>query len=141
MASRLSQRIAAYALVVANSEVLLVRAGARSATPGWWYLPGGGIEFGEKATETVVRETREETGLEVDVRRLFAVLSDVMDNTRDDVQTHTVRLVYEAIVTGGDLRGETGGSSELPEWHRLDALPTEVMPFVREALALRESNS
>lgn len=142
MASRLSQRIGAYALVVVNSEVLLVRAGARSATPGWWYLPGGGIEFGEDAKETVVRETLEETGLEIDVRELVAVLSDVMDNTRDGVQTHTVRLVYEAIITGGHLRREIGGSSDLPEWHRLDALPMQVIPFVTKALReLGTSNS
>jgi 8-oxo-dGTP diphosphatase len=32
-----------------------------------WNLPGGGVESGELPTETVVRETREETGLEVAV--------------------------------------------------------------------------
>ena len=89
-----------------------------------------------------MRETLEETGLEIDVRELVAVLSDVMDNTRDGVQTHTVRLVYEAIITGGHLRREIGGSSDLPEWHRLDALPMQVIPFVTKALReLGTSNS
>lgn len=38
-----------------------------------WDLPGGGLEPGELPTEGVVRETKEETGLNVDVERLYAV--------------------------------------------------------------------
>ena len=36
----------------------------------WWELPGGGIEPGENAEQTAVRELAEETGIEVDVRRV-----------------------------------------------------------------------
>ncbi|NET61540.1 MAG: NUDIX domain-containing protein [Symploca sp. SIO2E6] len=38
-----------------------------------WNLPGGGIENGELPTEAVIREVKEETGLEVDVERLVGV--------------------------------------------------------------------
>ena len=47
------QRVAAYALVVrdgaAGPEVLLTRNSARGPHPGWWTLPGGGIDHGEEA--------------------------------------------------------------------------------------------
>lgn len=39
---------------------------------GYWLLPGGGIEHGESATAAVVREVREETGMEVTAPRYFA---------------------------------------------------------------------
>ncbi len=38
-----------------------------------WDLPGGSLELGELPTEGVIRETKEETGLEVEVERLFEV--------------------------------------------------------------------
>jgi 8-oxo-dGTP pyrophosphatase MutT (NUDIX family) len=41
----------------------------------WWGQPGGGMEAGETPWEGVIRETREETGLEVAVERLAGVYS------------------------------------------------------------------
>lgn len=38
-----------------------------------WNLPGGGMESGELPTTTVIREVREETGLEIQVERLVGV--------------------------------------------------------------------
>jgi ADP-ribose pyrophosphatase YjhB (NUDIX family) len=38
-----------------------------------WNLPGGGVESGELPTEAVIREAREETGLEVVIERLVGV--------------------------------------------------------------------
>lgn len=38
-----------------------------------WNLPGGGVESGELPTEAIVRETREETGLDVVIERLVGV--------------------------------------------------------------------
>jgi 8-oxo-dGTP diphosphatase len=44
--------------------LLLVRRG-RGAAAGDWSVPGGRVEWGETLHEAVVRETYEETGLEV----------------------------------------------------------------------------
>ena len=33
--------------------------------PGWWEVPGGGVRAGETSAEAVVREVKEETGLDV----------------------------------------------------------------------------
>jgi 8-oxo-dGTP pyrophosphatase MutT (NUDIX family) len=41
-----------------------------------WALPGGQVEVGERVAETVVREVREETGIEVEVLGLTGVYSD-----------------------------------------------------------------
>ena len=132
---RQMQRIAAYALIVDRDlDVLLVRAGPKSATPGRWYLPGGGVDFGESPEECAVREVREETGLAVVVASSPLVLSDVTENASNGVETHTVRVVYRVAAWSGTLCDEREGTSDLARWHPLARLPQDVMPFVVTAI-------
>ena len=53
-------------IVDAHARVLLVLRGHEPAQ-GLWSLPGGSVEQGENMREALVREVREETGLEVSV--------------------------------------------------------------------------
>jgi 8-oxo-dGTP pyrophosphatase MutT (NUDIX family) len=48
----------------------------RRTDNGLWALPGGGMELGESAADTVVREVREETGLDVVPDYIIGVYSD-----------------------------------------------------------------
>jgi ADP-ribose pyrophosphatase YjhB (NUDIX family) len=67
-------------LVVAASAIVTDEAGRillhRRADNDLWALPGGATEFGESVANTVVREVREETGLEVEPQYVVAVYSD-----------------------------------------------------------------
>jgi ADP-ribose pyrophosphatase YjhB (NUDIX family) len=48
----------------------------RRADNDLWALPGGAMELGESVAQTVIREVREETGLEVEPRYVIGVYSD-----------------------------------------------------------------
>jgi 8-oxo-dGTP pyrophosphatase MutT (NUDIX family) len=63
---RLILRPAAYALIMQDSKLLLLKM----RRTGKYHLPGGGINVGERMEETLKREAREETGIEIDVVRL-----------------------------------------------------------------------
>lgn len=60
--------VAVGAVVVRDGELLLVRRG-RGPAAGEWSLPGGRVRLGEQLHEATVRETREETGVDVVVER------------------------------------------------------------------------
>jgi 8-oxo-dGTP diphosphatase len=59
-------RIRVCGIYLKNDSILLVNH-ASVGPEGFWAPPGGGLEFGESLEETLVREFREETGLEVTV--------------------------------------------------------------------------
>ena len=52
-----------------RNRILLVKLTYQRYHP--WGLPGGGLEYSETAESAVVREVREETGLVVEVEKLF----------------------------------------------------------------------
>lgn len=115
-------RVAAYAICVRDDQLLLARWIGDDGRPEWT-LPGGGMEHGEDPYDTVLREVEEETGYDIEVTGLLGV------NSRHHVlrgrfgrpaDHHGVRLVYEGRITGGELRHEIGGSTDMAAWHPLE---------------------
>lgn len=130
------QRIAAYGVAVKEGCILLARASGLSDFPGAWSMPGGGVDHGEHPQQAVAREFLEETGLSVSVDEGCAVFSDVMDIASKGIRLHHVRFCYPVTVTGGTLRNEPQGSTDLARWVRFgEALDlTPIAPFVTAAI-------
>ena len=57
--------------IVRDHHVLLIKERERSTGRCFWFLPGGGMEPGETADDSVKREMKEETNLDVEVERLL----------------------------------------------------------------------
>ena len=57
--------VAAVALVDVDSRVLVQQRPAHKSWPGWWEFPGGKVHDGEMPEATVVRELKEELGLDI----------------------------------------------------------------------------
>jgi 8-oxo-dGTP diphosphatase len=90
------------AVIVHDGQVLIVK---RRYEPlaGRWSLPGGTLELGETLEAGVVREMREETGLDVEVGPVIEVFDRIMlDDTRR-VRYHFVLVDYLCRPVGGEL--------------------------------------
>lgn len=115
-------RVSAYGLIVDDTKgILLCRLSAIvGADAGKWTLPGGGIDFGEDPATAVVREVKEETGLDARVSKLLDVDSAVFE--LPDHIVHAMRIIYQASVEQGNLKTEVDGSTDACDWFRLDQL-------------------
>ena len=71
-----------------------------------WCLPSGGMEPGESASETCIREVEEETGLQVVIKRLIGVYTtpDELVVYRDGNKIQLVALCFEAEIVAGELQ-------------------------------------
>ncbi|MER7515857.1 NUDIX domain-containing protein [Streptomyces sp. NPDC126499] len=120
-------RVAAYAVCVRDGEILLARWVTRDGRK-LWTLPGGGMDHGELPVEAVVREVEEETGYVAEPLALLGIDSirrpDRTTRLGRPLDWQGLRILYEARVTGGELRPEQGGSTDLAAWHPLDLVPS-----------------
>jgi len=137
------QRVAAYALMVRDEQVLLTRISALGFHSGSWNLPGGGVGHGEAPRDALVREVREECGVDCEVGDLLDVDDVHFSGTAPSGRYedfHSIQLVFEATVPPDAEPHvvEVGGTTEAVAWLPIDALDDEpVMDVVRHALAVR----
>ena len=122
-----------------GEEVLLIRRG-RPPRQGDWSIPGGAQEIGETVAEAGRREVREETGVEVEITGLVAVVDSIRPDAEGRIESH-----YTLV----DLAGEWRGGEPLPgddaddcRWVPLDALDgyglwSETLRIIRLAAGLR----
>jgi 8-oxo-dGTP diphosphatase len=145
------QRVAAYAVILrvgpgpsGGQEILLSRLAQRITTDELWTLPGGGLDHGEDPRDAVLREVREETGLDADVGETARVYSAHLPGVWRDgrrVDAHALRIVYDGWVAPDAPAPrvvEVDGSTSEAAWQPIadvvdGTLP--VAPLVLEALA------
>ena len=81
-----------------------------------WILPSGGVEDGESVAQAAIRETKEETGLDVELTRLVGVYSRL--GTLAGVHA----VLFAAKPIGGTIRCQEGETIAV-EWFAFNAIP------------------
>lgn len=106
------------ALIEQGGELLLLQ---RENHPwrGWWNLPAGYTEVDEDPAHTAVRETKEETGLDVKVDRLLAAY--FFD---DDPRGNGLFVLFQCKVVGGQLT--LNDETQQAKFFSPDAIPNEI---------------
>lgn len=112
-------------------EVLLIRRG-KAPRLGEWSLPGGRIEWGERAADAALRELEEETAVKAELLGLIDVVDGLFG------ESHYVLVDYAARWLAGDARGGDD-ATEAAFWPAAEALKlvqwSETRRIIGEAIA------
>jgi len=109
------------AIILREDRVLLVLRD-REPQKGYWSLPGGLLELGERIEDAVRREALEETGLVVEPVALVEVFERILRDAQGRVEYHYVLLDYLCRVTGG--QEQAAGDARSLWWARRHELGT-----------------
>lgn len=102
-------------LLIRNEKLLLVK---RKFNPdaGYWAIPGGHLELGERTEAAAEREGFEETGFKVKVSRLAGIIDKIMYDEEGRIKYHYVLINYFVEQVKGNM-----DQAPIPDSDALDA--------------------
>ena len=107
-------------LLIRDKTLLLVK---RKFDPdaGYWSIPGGHLDLGEKVQSAAEREGFEETGFKVRVTNLAGIINKIMYDKQGKIEYHYVLINYFVEQVGGDANQPPKAAD--------DALEAKFVPF------------
>jgi len=94
------------AIIICDGKILLEK---RKSEPGKgkWSIPGGIVELGESMEQTVIREVKEETGLEVENPEDIDVVDNIIRDNNGEIKYHFVIIDYFVKLKGGTVKASS----------------------------------
>jgi 8-oxo-dGTP diphosphatase len=127
-----------------NGKILLEKRG-NDPGKGKWSIPGGLVELGERLEQTVIREVREETELEVERPEFIDVVDNISLDEHGMVKYHFVILDYFVRLKGGVLKAASDAEElrwvALSDLEKYDLTATVKVFFQRNTEKLEKLDS
>jgi 8-oxo-dGTP diphosphatase len=104
------------AIIEVEGGIVIIK---RSNPPFGWALPGGFVDYGESLEDAVIREAKEETGLDITDLKQFRTYS----NPGRDPRFHTIGTVYIGKARGRPRAGDDAADLKVIEAKQALELP------------------
>ncbi len=111
------------AIVIGTKGILLARRDKAPGT-GLWSIPGGGVELGETQIESVIREVKEETGVDCEVLELVSTYDLITKDDIGAIEYHFLLNHYLAKAITQKTRPENDDGEV--GWFHPDKLPPDM---------------
>lgn len=105
------------AIIVQDKRILLVKRG-KDPYKDYYALPGGIVNIDNDIKETIIKEAKEETGLNVKINKYIGFYDDPR---RDLSERHSITFAYSVNIISGKVRA--GDDAKETKWFDLDKLP------------------
>ncbi len=112
-----------------SDKILLIKRNTRPFV-GYWALPGGRMDPGETVEQTIVREVKEETGLDVAI--ISKVGEYVEKGVKDDIEFEYYPTCFVVKPVGGEIKKQDSEIQEIKQFN-LSQLPLP-LAFVHEEM-------
>ncbi|MEB2301431.1 NUDIX domain-containing protein [Lysinibacillus xylanilyticus] len=112
----------------ANKILLVLRKKAPEA--GCWSLPGGKVDYMETIENAIIREIKEELGVDIEVTQLVCVTNHIIQS--EDV--HYVAPTFAARITNGEVQNREPHALEEVQWFSINEIPENITITTEYAL-------
>jgi 8-oxo-dGTP diphosphatase len=89
---------------------------------GWWGLPGGRVELGEKLAVSAQREVEEETGIKVVMMQWIGVVKEFQQ------QKDFIHFGFKCLEYQGEIKTMEKDKCEGWQWYEINNLPSQIIP-------------
>ena len=114
-----------------HSHVLLMKRGPLSKNEvGSWIIPGGAVNFGETLRQAVVREVKEEIGVEIELDGQIPAIDHLIPGEKQ----HWVTNIFPAHITTGIPQVKEPGKCDEIGWFAMDKLPSPLASSTQGAV-------
>lgn len=129
---------AAYLILKKGEEVLFARRANTGYFNGYYSLPAGHVELGEMPSVAILREAREEIGVDIkegDLKFVHSLYRSAIDETGDRID-----YFFTAEIFSGEPKNCEPQKCDDVRWFSIDNLPEKLVPEVKHALSCLEQN-
>jgi len=121
--------VAVHLFLLCDGRVLLLRRYNTGYEDGWYSIVAGHVDGGEEIKDAMIREAREETGIVIAPENIVVV--GVMHRRSAEER---IDFFLAARRWAGEVTNREPDKCDELAWFDLDALPANVIPYVRRAL-------
>jgi mutator protein MutT len=100
--------------IILDGDKILLEKRKNAPGKGKWSVPGGLVELGESTDQAVIREVKEETGLDVYEPRLVDIVDHISLDEKGTVKYHFVIVDY--LVTVKEGKPKAASDAEALKW-------------------------
>ena len=126
---------ASYAVLLKDNKILLARRFNTGYMDGKYSLPAGHVDEGESFTQCIVREAKEEIGIDLKSEDLKVahVMHRLSDSEWKELR-YRIDVFFVAEKWEGEIKNMEVNKCDDLAWFNLDNLPENIIPYVRQAL-------
>lgn len=123
-------RVGVGAIVLNKDNQILLQLRNKPPEVDHWSIPGGKVEFMETLESAIIRELKEELGIEVVVKELLCITNHIViaDNA------HWVAPAYLVSVVSGTAKNLEPDSTRRLEWFPILSLPDKLTLTTKSAV-------
>jgi len=120
--------IAVYLMLIEDGKILLLRRFNTGYEDGNYSLVAGHVDEGESFKEAIIREAKEEAGIEIDLKDIE--VAHIMQR----IPLGRVSVFLTAKKWSGEIKNMEPEKCDDLSWFDIDNLPENTIPYIREAI-------
>lgn len=137
MTEKFTARVSVHVFLQREGKILLLRRFNTGYEDGKYSVPAGHIDGNEIVRAALAREAKEEVGVDVAIEDL--AFAHVMHRKRA-VPGEYIDFFFTADKWKREVKNMEPNKCDELEWFRLDSLPNNIVPYVKQALELSQKS-